>query len=163
MGMSSSSSSGGATPNINVTPLIDVLLVLLIIFMIIAPLKPARFEAKVPAEPKDINNAEVKPNPLTLVIAIESNESKKVFLNKEDAGTVQEATLLTEKLSKIFQDREANGVFRQGANGTNEVERTVFIKAPKNIDYGSVVKVIDAAKAAGADPVGLQIDELSDK
>jgi biopolymer transport protein TolR len=50
MGMST---GGGATPNINVTPLIDVLLVLLIIFMVITPSKPSRFEAKVPAEPKD--------------------------------------------------------------------------------------------------------------
>ena len=52
----------------------------------------------------------------------------------------------------------ANNAFREG---TNEVEKTVFIKAPKNINYGSVVKVIDAVKQAGADPVGLQIDELS--
>ena len=59
-----------AKPNINVTPLIDVLLVLLIIFMVITPLKPSRFEAKVPAEPKDEQTADVKPNPLTLVVAI---------------------------------------------------------------------------------------------
>ena len=52
MGMSTGS-TGGAVPNINVTPLIDVLLVLLIIFMAITPLKPSRFEAKVPAEPND--------------------------------------------------------------------------------------------------------------
>ena len=56
----------GATPKINVTPLIDVLLVLLIIFMVISPLKPSRFEAKVPAEPKDQQDVNVKPNPLTL-------------------------------------------------------------------------------------------------
>ena len=52
MGMSSGGPKDEATPNINVTPLIDVLLVLLIIFMIITPVKPSRFEAKVPAEPK---------------------------------------------------------------------------------------------------------------
>ena len=160
MGMSSSSSSGGATPNINVTPLIDVLLVLLIIFMIIAPLKPARFEAKVPAEPKDTNNADVKPNPLTLVVTI-NNTDKKVLLNqKEDGGDVDNASVLTNKLIQIFKEREAQGTFREG---TNEVEKTVFIKAPKNLQYGSVVKVIDAVKQAGAEPVGLQIDELSDE
>ena len=158
MGMSSSSSKGGATPNINVTPLIDVLLVLLIIFMIIAPLKPARFEAKVPAEPKDQNNADVKPNPLTLAVSID-NATKKVTLNnKEDGGDVDDASKLTAVLGQIFKDRETNGTFREG---TNEVEKTVFIKAPKNINYGSVVKVIDAVKQAGAEPVGLQIDELS--
>ncbi|CAN5365505.1 protein TolR [soil metagenome] len=159
MGMSSSSSSGGATPNINVTPLIDVLLVLLIIFMIIAPLKPARFEAKVPAEPKKDDQTIAKPNPLTLVVSIE-NASKKVTLNKEDAGDTGDPSLLTNKLTQIFKDRESNGVFREN---TNEVEKTVFIKAPKNISYGQVVKVIDAAKQAGANPVGLQIDELSDE
>jgi biopolymer transport protein ExbD len=158
MGMSTSHGSGDAQPNINVTPLIDVLLVLLIIFMIIAPLKPARFEAKVPAEPKDQNNQNVTPNPLTLVVSID-NASKKVSLNqKEDGGDVNDASLLTNKLTQIFKDREANGVFREG---TNEVEKTVFIKAPKNINYGSVVRVIDAVKQAGAEPVGLQIDELS--
>lgn len=159
MGMSSGSASGGATPNINVTPLIDVLLVLLIIFMIIAPLKPARFEAKVPAEPKDQQNQDVTPNPLTLVISVD-NTSKKVTLNKEDAGDVGDASLLTTKLTTIFRDRETNGVFRPN---TNEVEKTVFIKAPKNLNYGSVVRVIDAAKQAGAEPVGLQIDELSEE
>ena len=157
MGMSSSK-SGDATPNINVTPLIDVLLVLLIIFMIIAPLKPARFEAKVPAEPKDQNNADVKPNPLTLAVSID-NATKKVTLNnKEDGGDVDDASKLTAVLGQIFKDRETNGTFREG---TNEVEKTVFIKAPKNINYGSVVKVIDAVKQAGAEPIGLQIDELS--
>ena len=161
MGMSSSSSSGGATPNINVTPLIDVLLVLLIIFMIIAPLKPARFEAKVPAEPKDTQDVNVKPNPLTLVVSISNGSDdalKKVTLNKEDAGDIKDPSSLTNKLIQIFKERETNGVFRENSN---EVERTVFIKAPKNINYGSVVKVIDAAKQAGAEPVGLQIDELS--
>lgn len=159
--MSSSSSSGGATPNINVTPLIDVLLVLLIIFMIIAPLKPARFEAKVPAEPKDTQDVNVKPNPLTLVVSISNGSDdalKKVTLNKEDAGDIKDPSSLTNKLIQIFKERETNGVFRENSN---EVERTVFIKAPKNINYGSVVKVIDAAKQAGAEPVGLQIDELS--
>jgi biopolymer transport protein ExbD len=66
MGMSTGGHSDEATPNINVTPLIDVLLVLLIIFMVISPLKPSRFEAKVPAEPKPEDKiAQPKPNPLT--------------------------------------------------------------------------------------------------
>lgn len=159
MGMAVKGGEGGATPNINVTPLIDVLLVLLIIFMIIAPLKPARFEAKVPAEPKKDDQTIAKPNPLTLVVSID-NATKKVALNKNDAGDVDDAVSLTNQLTQIFKDREANGVFREG---TNQVEKTVFIKAPKNLNYGSVVKVIDAVKQAGAEPVGLQIDELSDE
>jgi biopolymer transport protein ExbD len=148
----------GATPHINVTPLIDVLLVLLIIFMVITPLKPSRFEAKVPAEPKDQQDVNVKPNPLTLVVAI-NRETKQVTLNNEAFGDVADTEKLENKLREIFRDREANGVFREN---TNEVEKTIFIKSPKTVRYGDVVKVIDAAKAAGAQPIGLQIDDLTD-
>jgi len=157
MGMSTGG-SGEAKPNINVTPLIDVLLVLLIIFMVITPLKPSRFEAKVPAEPKDEPQALVKPNPLTLVVSI-NKETKVVTLNNEAFGDVSDTEKLGNKLLEIFKQREDNGVLREG---TNEVEKTLFIKSPKSVRYGDVVKVIDAVKAAGASPIGLQIDDLTD-
>jgi len=156
MAMSSGRSSEGATPNINVTPLIDVLLVLLIIFMVITPMKPHKFEAKVPAEPKPDDLTVAKPNPLTLVVAI-NNADKKVTLNKEPAGDVSDASLLTERLSAIFKEREAQGAFREG---TNEVEKTVFIKSSRSAKYGEVVRVLDAVKQANAQPIGLQIDDL---
>ena len=158
MGMSTGGHSDEAKPAINVTPLIDVLLVLIIIFMVITPLKPSRFEAKVPAEPKDQPVADIKPNPLTLVVGV-SKETKGITLNNEPFGDVTDTEKLGNRLREIFKDRENNGVFREG---TNEVEKTVFIKSPKSIRYGDVVKVIDAAKAAGASPVGLQIDDLTD-
>lgn len=159
MGMSGGGSSAGATPTINVTPLIDVLLVLLIIFMVITPLKPSRFEAKVPAEPKpDDVQVNPKPNPLTLVVTINKSD-KKITLNTEAAGDVSDASLLTTRLGAIFKDREAQGVFREG---TNEVEKTVFIKSPRSIKYGEVVRIIDAVKQAGAQPIGLQIDDLTE-
>ena len=157
MGMSSGGSKDGATPNINVTPLIDVLLVLLIIFMVITPLKPSRFEAKVPAEPKNQQNIEVKPNPLTLVVAFRRT-SREVLLNNEAFGTIDEPERLTERLKAIFAEREQNNVRREDSN---EIEKTVFIKAPTLVRYGDVVKVIDAVKLAEAQPVGLQIDDLS--
>ena len=158
MGMSGGSSSGGATPNINVTPLIDVLLVLLIIFMVITPLKPSRFEAKVPAEPKPEDTTVAKPNPLTLVVTINKSD-RKITLNQDGVGDVTDPSALTTKLSATFKDREAQGVFREG---TNEVEKTVFIKSPRSIKYGEVVRIIDAVKQAGAQPIGLQIDDLSE-
>ena len=152
-----SSKGGGATPEINVTPLIDVLLVLIIIFMVITPLKPSRFEAKVPAEPKpEEQQVNPKPNPLTLVVAINKSD-RKVTLNNEDMGNVSDASALTTRLSEIFKTREAEGAFREG---TNEVEKTLFIKSPRSVKYGDVVRVIDAAKLAGAQPIGLQIDDL---
>lgn len=154
MGMSTGS---GATPNINVTPLIDVLLVLLIIFMVITPSKPSRFEAKVPAEPKDEQqNVILKPNPNTLIVFI-NREGAKLRLNQDDIGDISDTAPLTAKLEEVFKDREARGVLREG---TNEVEKTVFIKAPKSVKYGDVVKAIDAVKLAGAQPIGLQIDDL---
>ena len=156
--MAMAAGGDGAVPRINVTPLIDVLLVLLIIFMIITPVKPSKFEAKVPAEPKKQENLEVKPNPLTLVVGI-NRETKAVTLNNEPAGDVSDASALTAKLEQIFKQRSDNGVFREC---TNEVEKTVFIKAPKSVRYGDVVKVIDAAKTAKASPVGLQIDDLAE-
>ena len=158
MAMSTGGSSEGAAPHINVTPLIDVLLVLLIIFMVITPLKPSRFEAKVPAEPKDEQQVNVKPNPLTLVVAI-SRDTKAVTLNNDPFGDVSDTEKLTNRLREIFKERENNGVFREG---TNQVEKTIFIKSPKSVRYGDVVKVIDAAKFAGAEPIGLQIDDLTD-
>lgn len=148
----------GATPHINVTPLIDVLLVLLIIFMVITPLKPSRFEAKVPAEPKDQPQTNVKPNPLTLVVAI-NKETKAITLNNEPYGDVSDTEPLSNKLREVFKQREAEGAFREG---TNEIEKTIFIKSPKSVRYGDVVDVIDAAKQVGASPIGLQIDDLTD-
>jgi len=131
----------------------------LIIFMVITPTKPHKFEAKVPAEPKpDQQDVVPKPNPLTLVVAI-NNSDKKVTLNNEAAGDVSDASALTNKLNQVFKERETNGTFREG---TNEVEKTLFIKSPRTMKYGDVVKVIDAAKQAGAQPIGLQIDDLSD-
>jgi biopolymer transport protein ExbD len=145
-----------AQPNINVTPLIDVLLVLLIIFMVISPSKPSRFEAKVPAEPKpEDRNVLLKPNPNTLIVSVDKN--LKLKLNQEEMGDVTNTETLTNKLTEVFNFRESNGVFREG---TNETEKTVFIKAPRSVRYGEVARVVDAVKMAGAQPVGLQIDDL---
>lgn len=156
MGMSNSAyKADEAQPNINVTPMIDILLVLLIIFMAISPLKPARFEAKVPAEPKDEQQNDARPNPLTLVVTIDN--AQKIKLNADEMGTVSDTSNLSAKLSQTFKERENAGVFK---DGTNEVEKTIFIKAPRASRYNDVVKVIDAVKAAGAQPIGLQIDDL---
>ena len=148
------SENSKVAPNINVTPLIDVLLVLLIIFMVISPLKPSVFKTNVPSEPTEGDKA--IPNPNTLVVSVKPDFSLEIN-NKKDFGTVAEPTNLISKLSQTFKEREENGVFR---DGTNEIEKTVFIKAPRNLQYGEVAKVVDAIKQAGASPIGLQIDNL---
>ncbi|HEY0049091.1 MAG TPA: biopolymer transporter ExbD, partial [Pyrinomonadaceae bacterium] len=136
--------------------LIDVLLVLLIIFMVISPSKPSRFEAKVPAEPKpEDQNVVLKPNPNTLIVFID--KEGKLRLNQDEMGNIADSSGLVTKLTEIFNYRDANGIFREN---TNETEKTVFIKAPRSVKYGEVAKVVDAAKSAGAQPVGLQVDDL---
>ena len=57
---------------------------------------------------------------------------------------------------------ESDGTTADLIWASNEVEKTIFIKSPKSVHYGDVVKVIDAAKLAGAQPIGLQIDDLSE-
>ena len=156
MGMSGGSSGNTAVPYINVTPLIDVLLVLLIIFMVVTPLKPSRFEAKVPSEPDPNQSQDIKPNPLTLVVTI--TPDLKLKLNLDEMGSVNDTGPLASKLAYLFQQRKEQNAFRPG---TADVEKTVFVKAPRSMKYGEVVKVIDAIKGAGANPVGLQIDDLA--
>ena len=119
-----------STPKINVTPLIDVLLVLLIIFMVVAPLKPASFQAKVPNAPDPIQN--ISPNPLSLVVSIDSH--LKLSLNKDAGlGTVYDPAPLIAKLRSTFEQREANGVLDE----RGKVLKILFIKAPKNIGSGT--------------------------
>ena len=150
-------------PNINVTPLIDVLLVLLIIFMVITPIKPTDFKTKIPQESKK-DSAE--PNINTLVVTLDSDLTLR--LNTEnDLGTVQNAEKLIVRLSEIFKRRTENRAYAEGRefrtdlSEAERIEKTVFIKAPRSVGYGSVVKVIDAVKIAGANPISLQIDDLN--
>ena len=143
-----------AKPNINITPLIDVLLVLLIIFMVVSPLKPTDFKTKIPQEPA--NNPFLETHPDTLVVALDSKSSIRLNDLKENFGNSEDASSLTGKLIWVFQEREQKMAFDE--NG--KIPKTVFIKAPRNLSYGKVVKIVDAVKIAGAEPISLQIDDL---
>jgi|SRR5688572_15486102 len=139
-------------PHINVTPLIDVLLVLLIIFMVVTPMKPGSFDARIPSEPDQ--DSIVEPDPRTLVVTVTADS--RLFLNREDQkATVADPKNLIDRLAQVFKQREENE-----DGDVSRVLKTVFIKAPRALDYGSVAKVVDAVKQAGARPVSLQIDEL---
>lgn len=138
-------------PRINVTPLIDVLLVLLIIFMVVAPLKPSTFKAKLPDELP----GKGEPDPRTLVVYISKNHSLGLNGEKE-LGTTDEPGPLIDRLRSVFEQRTVNGVLDDSGNTV----KVVFVKGPRDLDYGSVVKVIDAAKQAGAEPLALQLDGL---
>ena len=146
-------------PQINVTPLIDVLLVLLIIFMVITPIKPSAFEARIPAEPE--NDGIVEPHPDTIIVIVGSDRSLRLNQVRLEA-TIDEPAELIGRIAAIFDARQRNFAFSEPKAGESalQIERTVFIKAPKRLDYGSVAKIVDAVKGAGARPISLQIDDL---
>ena len=131
--------SNSATPFINVTPLIDVLLVLLIIFMVISPMKPARFETKIP-EKSSLPEGE---STLSLVVTV--NREGGYQLNSQPAATLTELDVL----------------LHRALDGRPENLKAVFLKAPRSLHYGEVVKVVDVMKAAGTTPIGLQIENLN--
>ena len=165
MAMGSAKGGDRAVPYINVTPLIDVLLVLLIIFMVVTPLKPSRFKADIPTQ-RDPNEdlTKLKPNPLTLVVTI--SQDLQLKLNQDSIGSVNDPSALAAKLQQTFQQRKEQHAYKYGMEGATNlpedqrIEKTVFVKAPRALHYGDVVKVIDAIKGAGANPVGLQVDDL---
>src|SRR5215510_3922834 len=128
-----------AAPFINVTPLIDVLLVLLIIFMIISPTRPNKFDARIPDKQKadiDVENNDA------LVVTI--NPGGGYALNMQQAATLVELQSL---LSRALDGRPVD-------------LKAVFLKAPRTLNYGEVAKVIDIMKLAGCAPIGLQIENL---
>ena len=151
-------------PNINVTPLIDVLLVMLIIFMVAAPLKPQRFLTKVPSKPD--GDLPLIAHIDTLVVTINPDLSLKLN-GLTDMGSVNDTSKISATLSDLFQQRLQNHVYRDELRDRADlpdsvrIEKTVFIKAPRSLPYADVVRVLDGLKGAGASPIGLQIDDLN--
>jgi len=126
-------SGKGPKADINMTPMIDVLLVLIIIFMVITPLTPHGLEALVPQPPPP--NA--KPNlsdQRTVVIVIEKDGAIKI-----NQDPVQESNL-QQRLEDIFKTR---------------AERVVFVKGDPDLEFAPVARAIDIAHGAGIDKVGL--------
>ena len=154
-----------ARPNINVTPLIDVLLVMLIIFMVAAPMKPSRFLAKVPSPP-DKTERDLPPPIDALVVTIKTDRT--LMLNGlTDMGSVYDTSKLSATLFDLFQQRLANHAYRYDLRDRTDlpaelrIQKTVFIKAPRALPYADLVQVLDSLKGAGASPIGLQIDDLN--
>jgi biopolymer transport protein TolR len=157
--------SDHARPSINVTPLIDILLVLLIIFMVITPLRPARFKMLVP-EPPD--RKDILESPRTLIVSVEQDLSLKLIRGETVVaeGSLSDAGEIASRIASEWRVRKDAGTWKSGFESRTDlapderIERTVFVRAPRSVRYGEIARVIDAIKGAGAQPIGLQTDEL---
>ena len=121
--------------DINITPYIDILLVLLIIFMVITPVRQMDLDVKVPQTSQD--QGPIDPS----VIVVSIGESARIAINNEETSIGN----LGPKLQEIYSKRS---------------NKNMFVSASAKLPYGDVVKVIDIAKGAGVGDIGLLTEEI---
>ncbi|HET8781364.1 MAG TPA: biopolymer transporter ExbD [Pyrinomonadaceae bacterium] len=141
MSMSTGGGGGGLQSEINVTPMVDIMLVLLIIFMVVTPFLQQGITV---ALPKNLTNPDVDPNIIkesSIVISIPSDGQYylgKIAVQKEQ---------LTDKVDSMLQKIK------------NENDRIVYIKSGVGVSYGDVVNVINEVRKLGVDKIGLVADK----
>jgi len=141
MGMSGGGGGGGLQSEINVTPMVDIMLVLLIIFMVVTPFLQQGITV---ALPKNMTNPDVDPNIIkesSIVISIPNDG--EYYLAKQRVAKEQ----LTDKVDTLLKGIK------------NENDRIVYIKSGVNVSYGDVVTVINEVRKLGVDKIGLVADK----
>jgi biopolymer transport protein TolR len=142
-------SGGGYSSDINMTPMIDILLVLLIIFMVIVPVTPKGLDALVPQPPKD--KQQQNPTDRTIVVQVlhEAGKAPSYKINDtvvfNGVGGLAAQKELLARLTEIY---------------ANRAERVMFVKGDDNVDFRNVAEVIDIARAANVDHVGLMTPKI---
>ena len=141
MGMSGGAGPGGLQSEINVTPMVDIMLVLLIIFMVVTPFLQQGITV---ALPKNMNNPDVDPNIIkesSIVISVPNDG--EYYLGKQRVAKEQ----LSDKVDTMLKGIK------------NENDRIVYIKSGVNVSYGDVVTVINEVRKLGIDKIGLVADK----
>jgi biopolymer transport protein TolR len=141
MGMSGGGGGGGLQSEINVTPMVDIMLVLLIIFMVVTPFLQQGITV---ALPKNMNNPDVDPRIIkesSIVISVPNDG--EYYLGKQRLQREQ----LAEKVDTLLK------------NIKNDQDRIVYIKSGVGVSYGDVVNVINEVRKLGVDKIGLVADK----
>ena len=131
MAMDVGGAKGGVKSDINVTPLVDVMLVLLIIMMLVAPMLQQGVAVKLPIAANTVDKPETQGQ---TVVAIGSD--RRVYVNTVQIRTED----LAQRVSELVE---------------NKTEKIVIIKADEDVDYGAVMSAMDALRAAGIEDMGL--------
>jgi len=133
---------GGYSSDINMTPMIDILLVLLIIFMVIVPVTPKGLDALVPQPPKN-QQQQQQNNDRTIVVQViyRPGSAPAYKINETDVNKVE----LLPKLTEIY---------------ANRAERVMFVRGDDDLNFAYIADVIDIGRAANVDHIGLMTPKI---